>query len=90
LNLPHDGNPKHINPIFISLSFLPKPWLLPKKKKKKKKRDETVRNPYFIIVLVDNITTFKNLYTKYALPSVLYATKSRCVNQINVSFFSEP
>jgi hypothetical protein len=34
LDLPHDDNPKHMNPIFINLSFLPKSWLLPKKKKK--------------------------------------------------------
>ena len=34
LDLPHDDNQKHMNPTFISLPFLPKYWLLPKKKKK--------------------------------------------------------
>ena len=63
-------------------------WLLPKKKGKK--RDETVRKPYFIVVLVNRIITSRNPYTKHALPNVSYATKSRCVNQINVSFFNEP
>jgi hypothetical protein len=77
-----------MNPIFISLYFLPKTWLLPRKKKKKK-RDETVRNPYFVVVLVNKIIIFRNLYTKYALPNATYATKSRCGNQIIVSFFNK-
>jgi hypothetical protein len=39
---------------------------------------------------VNNIITFWIPYTKHALLNVLYATKSRCVNQVNISFFNEP
>ena len=87
LDLPHDDNQKHMNPTFISLFFLPNSWLL-----LEKKNDEIVRNPYLVVVLVNNnIITFRNTYTKHALPNVAYATKlTCCVNQINVSFFNEP
>jgi hypothetical protein len=61
MDLPHHDRPEHINSAFISLSFLQNLGFCQKKKKKKKKKkksDETVKNPYFLVVLVNNIITF--------------------------------
>jgi hypothetical protein len=74
MGLPHDDRPEHMNPAFISLSFHPKSCLLPKN------NDETVRNTYFVFVLVNKTITIRNPYTKYSLLNVSYTTKLRCVN----------
>ena len=38
MDIPHHDRPEHMNSAFISLSFLPKSWLLPKKKRLNRKK----------------------------------------------------
>jgi hypothetical protein len=55
-----------------------------------KNSDETVRNIYFVVVLVNKSITIRSPYTKYVLLNVSYTTALRCVNLIKVGFFNGP